>query len=536
MSDQVDAPAEGAVRGDLSSMATHSRSARAIGGGGGGGGGGGTGIRAGGGVGISTGGWEAGTFFYDNHIVTANTRQFMAEIQNSHLYKLETATIENTVPDANYTYVTTPWQYFDFNCWASHFSPQDWQRVMNEYKSIKPIEMEVKIYNLQIKQIQLLGAEQDIVYNNDLTAALHVFCDGEHQYPDASQPWDEGTMPELPHAIWKLPQYAYFQTISGWAANPTFGAQVPLYFIENSSHAVLRTGEDATFSFTFSCNKLTLDKCATAPVHLKNPKVKTRRYKTAAERWPEYKKPSTNMPPPSLIGLTASQTDIKHPKGPISSMPTIKGPNYPAQGIANEVSLWDTNPISGGRQEISEERRTYYTTPNDPGVTPHVHGDDTNTDAARDRNVYYRENSSDNPPVTTSMWMMPNQYWDRAGVSRYYPIWTKKPRTDMHTIPDPGDGTIPMSHPPGTIFVKMAQIPVPGQGDSFLNIYATGQISCRIAWEAEPYITKNWRPEFRHSCEPGTINTYNIDSNGRYSVPSTFMGAMPSKICINRNI
>ncbi|QPL20081.1 VP2 [Eptesicus fuscus bocavirus] len=532
MGDQPDATTP-EVRGDLQAL---SRTARSVGGGGGGGGGGGTGIRAGGGVGISTGGWEAGTYFFDDHIITTNTRQFMAEIQNSHLYKLETATIESTVADSNYSFVTTPWQYFDFNCWASHFSPQDWQRVMNEYKSIRPAEMEVKIYNLQIKQIQLLGAEQDVVYNNDLTAALHVFCDGQHQYPDASQPWDEGVMPELPHAIWKLPQYSYFQTIAGWSANPTFGAQVPLYFLENSSHAVLRTGEDATFSFTISCNALPLDKCATAPVHPKNPKIKTRRYKTAADRWTEYKKPSTNMPPPGLIGVTASQNDIKTPKGPISSMPTIKGTHYPAEGVANQSSLWDTNPISGGRQEITAERRLYYTTLEGNGIGSSVHGADTNTDAARDRNVYYRATDSAEAPATTSMWMMPNQYWDRECINRYYPIWTKKPRTDMHSIPDPGDGTIPMSHPPGTIFVKMAKIPVPGEGDSFLNIYATGQISCRIAWEAEPYYTKNWRPEFRHSCEPGSYSTYNIDSNGKYTLPSTFLGAMPSKICINRNI
>lgn len=69
--------------------------------------------------------------------------------------------------------------------------------------------MKIKVYNLQIKQVVTLGS--DTLYNNDLTAGVHIFCDGSHQFPYSQHPWDTGTMPELPHRIWKLSQYGYFQ-------------------------------------------------------------------------------------------------------------------------------------------------------------------------------------------------------------------------------------------------------------------------------------------------------------------------------------
>ena len=85
------------------------------------------------------------------------------------------------------------------------------------------------------------------------------------------------------------------------------------------------------------------------------------------------------------------------------------------------------------------------------------------------------------------------QAWNGQEVTRYAAIWDKQPNTDFHTTLSSSDGTIPMKHPPGNIFIKVAKIPIPTDGgeDSYLNIYCTGQISIEIEWEAEEYETKD---------------------------------------------
>ena len=129
-----------------------------------------------------------------------------------------------------------------------------------------------------------------------------------------------------------------------------------------------------------------------------------------------------------------------------------------------------------------------------------------------------------------NVYMMPNQVWDSAPISRYNPIWVKTPRTNRHTMIDTEDGTIPMSHPPGTIYVKLAHIPTPGnQGRDFLNIYATGQVSCEIEWEYEENYTKNWRPERMIDGNKMRADVYKINEQGVYNLPQDHYETMPTR-------
>ena len=125
--------------------------------------------------------------------------------------------------------------------------------------------------------------------------------------------------------------------------------------------------------------------------------------------------------------------------------------------------------------------------------------------------------------------MLPNQVWDSAPVSRFNSIWLKVPRVNRRTLLDTQDGTIPMEHPPGTIFMKLAKIPVPGAGDSYLTIYATGQVSCEIAWEVKKRGTKNWRPEFYHTATEMTASAYTFDNEGHYVSAVTPADAMQTR-------
>lgn len=267
-------------------------------------GGGGSGF---GSVGVSTGGWVAGTYFSDRKVITTQTRQFYTPIYNGHLYKVIS---DDQTENTRWSGITTPWGYFNFNCYASHFSPQDWQRLTNEYKKWRPRSMKVQIYNLQIKQIITNGADKQ--YNNDLTAGVHVLVDGSHQFPYSQHPWDESYLSELPYQIYKTPQYAYFQRMTGMAVdvgndnvNKYAAANAPLYLLETLSHEVLRTGEDTAFSFEIDCGWCHNDRAFCPPQADFNPLVQTRRCYPRFQgsqatylNYSPYRKPSNWVPGP----------------------------------------------------------------------------------------------------------------------------------------------------------------------------------------------------------------------------------------------
>lgn len=518
-----------------------------------GGGGGATGSVGGGkgsGVGISTGGWVGGSYFTDSYVITKNTRQFLVKIQNNHQYKTE-----NIIPSngggKSQRCVSTPWSYFNFNQYSSHFSPQDWQRLTNEYKRFRPKGMHVKIYNLQIKQILSNGA--DVTYNNDLTAGVHIFCDGEHAYPNATHPWDEDVMPELPYQTWYLFQYGYIPTIhelaemeDSNAVEKAIALQIPFFMLENSDHEVLRTGESAEFNFNFDCEWINNERAFIPPGLMFNPLVPTRRAQyirrngntqASNTRIQPYAKPTSWMTGPGLlsaqrVGPAASDTAAWM----VGVDP--EGANINS-GRAGVSSGFDP-PAGSLRPTDLEYKVQWYQTPagtnNDGNIISNPP-----LSMLRDQTLYRGNQTTYN--LCSDVWMFPNQIWDRYPVTRENPIWCKQPRSDKHTTIDPFDGSIAMDHPPGTIFIKMAKIPVPSNNnaDSYLNIYCTGQVSCEIVWEVERYATKNWRPERRHTAlglgigGADEINpTYHVDKNGAYIQPTTWDMCFPVKTNINK--
>lgn len=549
---------------------------------GGNGGGGGMGGGGGHGVGVSTGGWKAGTVFGDDFVITTNTRQWFAPIFNGHEYK-RMAPSENSEPATNRHWVgiSTPWGYFNFNEYSSHFSPQDWQRLTNEYKRWRPKAMRIKVYNLQIKQVVSLGS--DILYNNDLTAGVHIFCDGSHQFPYSQHPWDTGTMPELPHRIWRISQYGYFQlqadlTNGGVSSErPDVENQekqllksAPLYMLETASHQVLRTGEESSFSFSFDSGWVINDKAYAIPQADFNPLIHTRRYFPTRNnsatssgglmfyhRYNPYNKPSNWMPGPSLgyLGATQTSTNPQYARGPVTVVTQPPGTTADSANIDEQSTThvpskatmqnsgYDVNPVNCGSSRLDAHSLAYDSGPESRGqniIT--VRGIDL--DMARWSSVMVQDGTETEVGTQTprtnftelkNVWMYPNQAWDTTPISRDTPIWVKIPKTDRHTMQDTSDGTLPMAHPPGTIFVRVAKVPIPGESDSYLNLYVTGQITCEILWETERFQTKNWRPEIKN--DPSVFSDpllYTFNAQGVYNTPETFIEGMPTKRGINR--
>lgn len=526
-------------------------------------------------------------WFSDSKVVTTNTRQWYAPVYDGHLYKALRDQNVNTNP---WRGISTPWGYFNFNAYYSHFTPQAWQRLTNEYKRWRPKRMTVKLYNLQIKQILTLGA--DTLYNNDLTAGVHIFCDGEHQFPYAQHAWDELVLPELPNQVYKLPQYAYFQyqedIANSTETSDSGGDSVnainyterqirnaaPLFILEASTHQVLRTGESTQFRFTFDSGWVHNDRAYCAPQQEMNPLVSTRRrfavYNTTSNsysftRYGNYKKPSQWMPGPGMHcnGDTRTANNPNQAKGPIVTMihpPLTRAPgasidttgnNDGAFNFTQELarnSGWSTGPANAANNMQNVITKAY-DTPNAltnqaqaaPAAATDVIGPQSDFDMTHWASAYAvrRQTNNTNTQFTSfnPMWMYPMQAWNGQQISRYNAIWCKSPRTDFHTVQDSSDGTLPMSHPPGTIFVKVAKIPIPTtqNTDTYLNLYVTGQVTVTIEWEVERYQTLNWRPEPRTNNNLWeNPNLYNFTENGEYTVAEDWSQAMPTRIGMNR--
>nr|AGJ52194.1 VP2 [Porcine bocavirus 3] len=519
--------------------------------GGGGGGGGGGGNH---GVGISTGGWIGGSILGNNTIITRNTRQWWCPIRNEHKYK-QYNQWQSGNTNMHMMGYTTPWNMFNFNQYSSHFNPNEWQWLLNRAKRFRPKRMEIKIYNLQIKQ----ESSQDTTaqYTNDLTAGLHVLCDGEHTFPWTQLPWDKGCMPELPHEVWQLQQYAYLtvasQTQDSESTNPDEAAircTVPMYLLEETDHAVIRTGESIVFHHSFDCGWV--DNTHSTNMHQLaciNPLVDSRLVKkfyqaggttTAVEGQAKpYQKNGPWWPGPGYRQNQATNSNNNE---------SVLGPYVSAfypEGMRYDVSILNygaaTGPYVGGQSAKATNNANINGnyirfTPGDGQAV-----DGTNNIIQRQsvltqtRGQILHQANGNSTQEVPDVYMMPNQMWDSAQISRYNPIWVKIPRVDRHTMLDTEDGTLPMTHPPGTIYIKLAHIPTPQNGGAdYLNIYATGQVSCEIEWEFEEHYNKNWRPERRIDVRSMDSDVYKIDNNGVYRLPRSYYDTMPTRLGLEK--
>lgn len=514
-----------------------------------GGGGGGGGPSGNHGVGISTGGWIGGSILGHNRIITRNTRQWVCTIKNEHKYKQYTQW-QGSGATVHMQGYSTPWNMFNFNQYSSHFNPNEWQWLLNRAKRFRPVKMEVKIYNLQIKQETNIAGET--TYTNDLTAGLHVLCDGEHAFPWTQLPWDKGCMPELPHDVWTLPQYAYI-TVASQTQDSTDNPReldirgaVPMYLLEETDHAVIRTGESIVFHHSFDCGWV--DNTRSSVMHQMaciNPLVDSRLVGTWLNNNNEqeaqlrpYQKRSQWWPGPGYRdnrNTSQNGTNGETVLGPYVSTMSPEGMTYQSSVLTYGAA---TGPYLGGQSAKvtggTETNNANYIrfTPGD-GPTGTGTGNSfikrTSIQTGTRDQILNRATGTSTTEVP-NVYMMPNQMWDSAPISRYNPIWVKIPRVDRHTMLDTEDGTLPMTHPPGTIYVKLANIPAPTTGNySFLNIYATGQVSCEIEWEFEENFNKNWRPERRIDANKMRADVYKINDQGNYILPENFYEAMPTR-------
>ncbi len=178
----------------------------------------------------------------------------------------------DTENQTQYFGFSTPWNYIDFNQYSVHFSPRDWQQLVNNYSRWRPRAVHVKIFNLQV--IQKTVTDSGTQYSNDLTGTIQIFADQEGRYPRLLYPNQTTLMGPFPSNIYYLPQYAYMTsmfnsggpTVSSWWGFPT--RESAFYCLDESPSQMLRTGNEweTTLSFHRVHNGVTI-KYQPCPLH-----------------------------------------------------------------------------------------------------------------------------------------------------------------------------------------------------------------------------------------------------------------------------
>lgn len=197
------------------------------------------------GVGNASGDWHCDSTWLDNKVITKSTRTWSLPTYNNHLYNKITSTIASG--SGTWFGFSTPWGYFDFNRFHCHFSPRDWQRLINNHWGIRPKRLHVKLFNIQVKEVATQDSTTTI--SNNLTSTVQVFADTEYQLPYVTGSAQEGCLPPFPADVFMLPQYGYCTLQSDNTNNPV--AQSAFYCLEYFPSQMLRTGNNFTFSYDF---------------------------------------------------------------------------------------------------------------------------------------------------------------------------------------------------------------------------------------------------------------------------------------------
>nr|AEM37642.1 VP1 [California sea lion adeno-associated virus 1] len=503
------------------------------------------------GVGTSSGNWHCDSQWSEGHVRTTSTRTWVLPSYNNHLYKrLGSSAQSNT-----YNGFSTPWGYLDFNRWHCHFSPRNWQRLINNNWGIRPKRLNVKLFNIQVKEVTTEGGTTTVA--NNLTSTIQVFADNAYELPYVVDAGHEGALPPFPNDVFMIPQYGYCGLVSGQSQ-----AQSDLcsfYCLEYFPSQMLRTGNNFEMNFRFEdvpfhsmyAHSQSLDR-------LMNPLID--QYLWSLKQ--------TGNP-------TGSTTrDLKFIKNKVPNFahygknwlpgPFIRQQGWTTQNINNSVVNF--NDMLGKNSTFTLDTRWSSLAPGpcmgDDGRTPSttkfsnaqlMFGSGTQPTEGGEDAVHITSESevkATNPtaideygrvadntqnattaPTTVgnaAMGAMPGMVWQDRDIYLQGPIWGKIPHTDGHFHPSPLMGGFGYRKPPPQIFIKNTPVPgnpattfSPNRINNFITQYSTGQVTVTIDWELQKENSKRWNPEVQFTSNFGTVDSLNWapDNAGNYKEP-----------------
>lgn len=219
----------------------------------------GSGTAAGGGgsgsavLGNASGNWIGGAQFGSHGVTTRMSRNFSLPIYDGGNYKRIRGNSSSTFTVDRWSGYSTPWGYLDFNRWDLHFSPRAWQKLVNNYRGIRPKTMQVRICNIQVREAIYSGDQT--IYNSSPNGSIMAVVDYDGKYPYVLGNMQWGQLAVAPYKVTQLPQYGY--TFSGCGDSTGF------YCLEGGNCQVLRTGDTVEFTFQFKDVPM-LDLCIVA--------------------------------------------------------------------------------------------------------------------------------------------------------------------------------------------------------------------------------------------------------------------------------
>nr|QKN88757.1 MAG: capsid protein [Dependoparvovirus sp.] len=480
------------------------------------------------GVGNASGNWHCDSTWLGDRVITRTTRTWSLPTYNNHLYKRLNGG-GTTAGDGTYFGFSTPWGYFDFNRFHCHFSPRDWQRLINNNWGIRPRSLRFKLFNIQVKEVTT--QDSTTIISNNLTSTVQVFTDTEYQLPYVIGSAHEGCLPPFPADVFLLPQYGYCTRQDGKSNNPT--PRSAFYCLEYFPSQMLRTGNNFEFTYNFEkvpfhsmwAHNQTLDRMMNPlidqylyylditsntgftfrkGVHtnlpeqernwLPGPGIRNQAWFNSASgnnprtgMWESSNKyilenRATKMAPGPAMGIDSTKFDGN---GIIFSKEYISNSNdaNPSQvNITRETEINSTNPLSGGPL------------------------------GAHANNV---QNTNTAPTVanTDVLGVMPGSVWQNRDIYLQGQIWAKIPHTDGHFHPSPLMGGFGLKNPPPQILIKNTPVPAQpptefsaGKVSSFITQYSTGQVTVEIDWELQKETSKRWNPEIQYSDDSSATN------------------------------
>lgn len=502
------------------------------------------------GVGNASGDWHCDSQWMGDRVITKSTRTWVLPSYNNHIYK-EINSTGNGLNGSAYFGYSTPWGYFDFNRFHSHWSPRDWQRLINNHWGFRPKAMHVKIFNIQVKEVTT--QDQTTTVANNLTSTIQVFADTEYQLPYVQGNATEGCLPAFPPEVFTLPQYGY-ATLNSDGTNKNHPTERSSFWcLEYFPSKMLRTGNNFEFVYKFEDVPFHVGFSPSQSLwKMANPLVDSylyRFHKTGTLGEISCRK--------ILSGNYAQQYKNFFPgihirtQGYNTQTQRQNRPNLDAAGKANTMwldgSQYSAQPMPNGMANVKSEDGNlialensliFNNQPADPGSTAELPIQNVlitkeNETAPvnplafeQDDTMAANQQSSGQDAVVGSYarTLVPGAVWMERDVYLQGPIWAKIPDTGANFHPSPAMGGFGLKKPPPMVLIKNTPVPsyVTTFSDkpvkSFITQYSTGQVTVEMEWELLKENSKRWNPELQYTnnYQNPTLVDFAPDSSGEY--------------------
>ncbi|AAF61214.1 capsid protein [Pig-tailed macaque parvovirus] len=484
--------------------------------------------------------WREGAVFSEDSVSCTFSRVFVVPYAAEHSYRVFSPPAENchsaaagesrvcaVSPVMGYA---TPWHYIDVNCASLYFSPLEFQRLLENYGSIKPSSMSVTLSEICVKDVTDKPGG-GVQVTDSTTGRLCFLVDDTYQYPYVLGQGQDTLAPELPIWTYLLPQYAYLTVgdvntkgiTSSSRKQPT--EETAFYVLEHSSCMLLGTGSSISTSYAFP--ELPYESLEGAAQHfyeMYNPLYSSRlAVPSALGGQPKVRfvqptdhalQPQNFMPGPMVNTVTTKEGDSSN-TGAAKALTGFStgtsqntrisfrpGPNSQPYHYYDEAEQKYVNSIDsishgvttfGDRQKPNEASESVGRYPNDKEQQKQLQ--------ALNIKTYYSNKGDQKYTEEINRPLMVGAVWNRRSFHYETQLWTKLPNLDENFMAEfSALGGWALKTPPPMIFLKMQPAPGPegfsGITNTTLAQYATGTLTVTLTFSLGPRKhTGRWNPQ-----------------------------------------